>query len=303
LSVITRLERAAPVRNDGQVATDSKGGRIRTATLNAFGLREGWPARRAVMAAGFAALDADLIALQEVIASPGYDQVRDVLGPGYEIAHHTERETDGQGISIASRWPITAVHQVDLHLGPRPAGFACSALIAEVRAPDPVGPLLFVNHLPDWQLDHEAERERQTVAVAECIEGLVSAGPRHVVVAGDMDATPDAASIRFWTGKQSLAGHSVCYRDAWADRHPGAPGHTFTSENTLTTSAETGDWELETGRRIDYILIRCGHHGPTLDVTSCRRLLDASVDGVWASDHFGVTADLSAFTATGRPVP
>jgi hypothetical protein len=27
-----------------------------------------------------------------------------------------------------------------------------------------------------------------------------------VVVAGDIDATPDAASIRFWTGKQSLAG-------------------------------------------------------------------------------------------------
>jgi endonuclease/exonuclease/phosphatase family metal-dependent hydrolase len=276
---------------------------VRVATLNAFGLREGWTARREVMRAGFAELGADLVAMQEVIARSGYDQVRDVLGAGYEVAHHSEREEDGQGISIASRWPIRALHEVDLHLGPRPAEFACSALIAEIAAPEPVGRLVFVNHLPDWQLDHEAERERQTVAVAGFIERLVAGAPAHVVVAGDMDAAPDAATIRFWTGKQSLDGRSVCYRDAWAARHPDAPGHTFTPENTLTTTAELGDWELELGRRIDYILVRCAAHGPTLDITACRRLLDEARDGVWASDHFGVTADLSVFTPSGRPVP
>jgi endonuclease/exonuclease/phosphatase family metal-dependent hydrolase len=229
-------------------------GRIRVATLNAFGVRENWPARRTVMAAGFGGLDPDLVAFQEVIVLPGYDQVRDVLADGYVLAHHGEREADGQGISIASRWPIAAVHEVDLHLGPRPAAFACSALITEIEAPDPVGRLLFVNHLPDWQLDHEAERERQTLAVADVIERL------------------------------------VC-------------DDTFTPENTLTTTAETGDWELEPGRRIDYILVHCSSHGPTLSVTGCRRLFDLPVGGVWASDHFGVTADLSAFTPTGRPLP
>jgi endonuclease/exonuclease/phosphatase family metal-dependent hydrolase len=162
---------------------------------------------------------------------------------------------------------------------------------------------VFVNHLPDWQLTHEAERERQTVAVADFVEALVGEDAVHVVVAGDMDATPDAATLRFWTGKQSLDGRSVSYRDAWAARHPDDPGHTFTPENTLTTTAEVGDWELELGRRIDYILVRCTDHGPTLDVRACRRLFDAPVGGVWASDHFGVTADLSALTATGRPVP
>ena len=276
---------------------------LRVATLNAFGTREDWPARRAVMAPGFARLDADLVALQEVIATAGYDQVRDVLGGGYHVVHHREREPDGQGISIASRWPVQAAHHLDLHLGPRPAGFACSALAVEVEAPPPVGRLVFVNHLPDWQLDHEVERERQTVEVARCLERMVGEERRHVIVAGDMDATPDAASIRFWTGKQSLGGMSVCYRDAWAAwRHDGA-GHTFTPENTLTTTAEAGDWVLELGRRIDYLLVRCTAHGPTLDVASCRRLFDAPVEGVWASDHFGVTADLFAHTAAGRPVP
>jgi endonuclease/exonuclease/phosphatase family metal-dependent hydrolase len=95
---------------------------------------------------------------------------------------------------------------------------------------------------------------------------------------------------------------SVCYRDAWGSTHPGEPGHTFTAENPLVT-AENWDWELELGRRIDYILVRCSAHGPTLDIRACERLFDEPVDGVWASDHFGVVADLSAQTAGGRPVP
>jgi hypothetical protein len=95
-----------------------------------------------------------------------------------------------------------------------------------------------------------------------------------VVLAGDFDATPDAASIRFWTGKQSLDGRSVCYRDAWAAVHPGEPGHTFTPENWLTVNAEAGEWALELGRRIDHLLVRCTDHGPTLDIRSCRRIFD-----------------------------
>ena len=278
-------------------------GLIRVATLNAFGLRERWSARRAVMAAGFEALAPDLVAFQEVIATPEYDQVRDVLGGRYEVAHHSEREADGQGISIASRFPIVDVREVSLHVGPRPAGFACSALLATVDAPAPVGRVLFVDHLPDWQLTHEAERERQTVTLARAIEQLVGDRPLHVVVAGDLDASPDAASIRFWTGKQSLDALSVCYRDAWTAARGAEAGHTFTPDNRLTVTAETGDWELELGRRIDYILVRCTDHGPTLDVVGCDRFLAQPDEGVWASDHLGVTADLAALTPTGRPVP
>jgi endonuclease/exonuclease/phosphatase family metal-dependent hydrolase len=83
----------------------------------------------------------------------------------------------------------------------------------------------------------------------------------------------------------------------------GRERHTFTPENTLTTTAEIGDWELELGRRIDYIFVRCSDHGPTLDVRASRQLFDEPVDGVWASDHFGVSADLSALTRDGRRVP
>ncbi len=53
------------------------------------------------------------------------------------------------------------------------------------------------------------------------------------------------------------------------------------------------DWPFG---RIDHIFVRWGDNGgsPTLDITNCHRIFDQPVDGVWASDHFGVTADLAA---------
>ncbi|MFC4628297.1 hypothetical protein ACFO6V_08625 [Promicromonospora alba] len=47
-------------------------------------------------------------------------------------------------------------------------------------------------------------------------------------------------------------------------------------------------------RKIDHVLVRSGLRGPTLGVADCRRVLDRPVDGVWASDHYGVVVDLVA---------
>jgi endonuclease/exonuclease/phosphatase family metal-dependent hydrolase len=194
------------------------------------------------------------------------------------------------------------VWEPDLNVTPRTEDFACGTLIAEVFAPEPIGPLLFVNHLPNWQLTFEHERELQTVIAARTIEEIAEGRDGlHVVLAGDLDATPEAASVRFWRGRQSLGGMSVCYRDAWSSAHPGEEGHTFTAENPLVT-AENWDWELEVGRRIDYVMVRCSDHGPTLDIRACDRSFDEPADGVWGSDHFGVVVDLSAQTSSGRPV-
>jgi hypothetical protein len=93
-----------------------------------------------------------------------------------------------------------------------------------------------------------------------------------------LDDTPDSPSIRFWTGRQSLDSLSVAYRDAWESIHPAEPCHTFAADNAPLTRA--GEMSLELGRRIDYILVRCGIHGPTLDVIDRRRMLDQEVDGV-----------------------
>jgi endonuclease/exonuclease/phosphatase family metal-dependent hydrolase len=172
-------------------------------------------------------------------------------------------------------------------LTPRTADFPCAIIVGEISVPEPVGTLLFANHFPNYQLEFELERELQAVAAAKFIDELVGQRSLHVVLVGDLDATPDAASMRFWCGRQSLGGMSVCYRDAWASTHPTQPGYTISQRNPL------GSFSRDVSRRIDYILVRCGHKGPTLGIASCALIFDEPIHGVWGSDHFGVLADLA----------
>jgi len=266
--------------------------RLRVLTLNLWCQHGQWPARRAVLRDGLSVLRPDLITFQESIKSDTYDQVSDLLNPDYLIVHQGGRGEDGSGASIASRWPMLNVQAADLHLTSRidPAvGWIGSVTAVEVRVPGAIGPLLFVHLKPSWQWGFERERELQAVAAAQFIEAIVGQRVMHVVLAGDFDAPPEAASMRFWRGRQSLDGISVCYADAWQSVHSNTPGHTFTPHNPLVAS---GEMPLERGRRIDYILVRCGDHGPSLEVAGCALAFDAPVNGTWASDHFGVVADL-----------
>jgi endonuclease/exonuclease/phosphatase family metal-dependent hydrolase len=260
---------------------------MRVVTQNLWGVRGDWDARRSVLIDGFRRLRSDVVAFIEAIKTDEYDQVVDLLGPEYHVAHQTEREPDGQGASIASRWPIGEVHEVDLDVTPRTADFACTTLVAEILAPEPLSPLVVANHVPNWQVDFEHERELQALAAARFLEKLADARDGHVVLAGDFTSDPEAANVRFVSGRQSLGGTSVCYRDAWESVHPGEPGATFTPENPLVAD---WDWPF---RRLDYVFVRCAEHGgPTLEITACERIFDRPVGGVWASDHFGVYADL-----------
>jgi len=226
----------------------------------------------------------------------GYDQIVDVLGADYYVAHQSLRGDDGSGNSIASRWPFGEVRELDLFVTPRVGhGWLACLTVAEIRVPDPVGLLLLVHHKPSGQLGLEYERELQAVAAARFVEELVGERRIHVILTGDFDSTPDAANMRFWRGRQSLGGMSVCYRDAWESVHPDESGHTFTPHDPLVAY---GELPLERGRRIDHILVRCDDYGPTLDVITCARVLDEPVNGIWASDHFGVMADLAVPTAS-----
>lgn len=256
---------------------------MRVITMNLWGVRGDWSRRRDVLVRGFAELKPDLVAFQEAITTDSYDQTRDLLGPEFHVVHQSERERDGQGIAIASRWPIDAIHELDLNVTDRTADFACGTLVAEIAVP--AGRLIFANHLPNYQLAFEREREMQAVVAARFLEKYEES---HVVLAGDFDADPAATSIRFWTGRTSLDGMSVCYRNAWESVHPGEPNDTFTPDNPLVADP---DWPF---RAIDYIFVRCGRAGPTLSVADCARVFDQPVAGVWAGDHFGVLADLGA---------
>jgi endonuclease/exonuclease/phosphatase family metal-dependent hydrolase len=254
--------------------------------------------RRRVLAAGLRDLNPDVVAFQEVFTSNGCDEVSELLGSGYYVFHQRGRDRHGGGASIASRWPLRVLREGDLQFNKQwyKSGWIGTLAVVEISVPAPIGPVLLAHHKPTWQSAAELERERQAVASARIVEELLDGAGRHVVLAGDFDATPDAASIRFWTGRQSLDGLSVCYQDAWQAVHGDAPGHTFTPENALRSDR----WRPRPGRRIDYIMVRCGDHGATLDITNCALVFDHPVEGVWATDHFGVFADLKPAPATSE---
>ena len=119
-------------------------------TQNLWGRRGDWDARHSALRAGLEELRPDLVALPESVVTDDYDQVHDVLGPEFHVAHQKAREP-GDGTD-------------DLHLTPRTEGFACATLAVEIPAPEHLGQLLFAFHNPSWKLDQAHERELQAAA-------------------------------------------------------------------------------------------------------------------------------------------
>jgi exonuclease III len=111
-------------------------GTARIATLNLFGRQGVWEERRSVLLDGLRELRPDVVAFQDVVKVGGYDQAADLLGPGYHVAHQTDRAADGSGVSIASRWPLGEVQELDLRLTPRTSNLPYGVLVAEILASD-----------------------------------------------------------------------------------------------------------------------------------------------------------------------
>lgn len=256
---------------------------LRVVTFNVLGpANPDWERRHRLTAATLASLRADVVALQEVpVAWAGV-----LLGPDYSVSSLGRPSDDGTGAVLATREPHRVLEEVDQRCTSRAMDFPwCATLVVEVDTA--AGRTVVAHHKPSWQFGYEYERSQQALAAARAVER--HAGPDHAIVLGDFDATPDAASLQFWRGRQPLDGVSVCYQDAWETVRPGEAGFTFDAVNPLVRAGEVA---TAVSRRIDHVLVRAGVHGPTLRVRSCERLLDEPVDGVWASDHFGVLADL-----------
>jgi endonuclease/exonuclease/phosphatase family metal-dependent hydrolase len=157
----------------------------------------------------------DIVALQEVTRRADLDQASDVLGPEFEIVDLPGWTPHHVGECLASRWPLGEVATLDRHLiedaedGPRAA-----AVAVEVLVPPPLGRMLVVHHKAAYQLQLEHVREEQALATARLVEDLVSERRDvPVVLLGDLNAGPDAASIRFLTGRQAVSrGHQRALR-------------------------------------------------------------------------------------------
>lgn len=271
---------------------------LRVFTQNIWGFAEPYAARQRLLRDGIRKLDPDILAFQEAGRKPGSDQVREVLdGMGYRILHQFDLQAPGKfdnGVCIASRWPMDKVQLLSLQLTKHALHYPYAALAVRVHAPPPVGDFLFVNSKPSWQFNREKEREMQAVAVARMVRRHAAPQGFPPVLAGDFDAAPGNASIRFLTGQQSLDGESTHFWDCWAQAGDGSPGYTWTDANPYVRAFVWQRLRLRRhARRIDYIFLGSFHdYAQFASVRRCRVVLDRPVRGVRPSDHYAVFAEI-----------
>jgi endonuclease/exonuclease/phosphatase family metal-dependent hydrolase len=234
----------------------------------------GDPRRFGLINAELRRLRPDVVMLQEVCYG---NQLAELLD-GTDLVHRTHQSDvlpdlpelfQHDGTALATRRPHRVTDVLESP-GVDPHWWTLAATIDDQ--------LLAITPTTPWRLDHEHARERQALDIA-------SLHARHdlpTVLAGDFNATPDAASIRFLSGLQSLDGRSTHFHDAWAVAGDGL-GHTWTTENPLARkeiAALIG--QPNHHRRIDYIF------------TTGATITSAMLVGVDPplSDHYGLTADL-----------
>jgi endonuclease/exonuclease/phosphatase family metal-dependent hydrolase len=270
---------------------------LRIVTLNVWNT-EGEPGRLRRINRELLRLNPDLIAFQEVVQDEKINSL-DILLDG--LALHRTHQADVQrfvppfsdrygGSAVATRWPHHAVDVLDLRL-PDAADVPWATLAVVVQIPGE-GELLFIGATAAWRLSAEAARERQAIAVTDLDARHRCALP--TLIAGDFNANPDSASIRYLTGRQSLGGRSVCYHDAWSSAGEG-PGYTWTVDNP---NAKRGADEIvkQAGyrARFDYVFIGSwdAHPKAHARVTSAKLAFDQPIDGIWPSDHYGLVVDV-----------
>ena len=243
-------------------------------------------------------LQPHLISFQEALWNDdSADQARKILdGLSYNVVHQFDvREPDRYyGTAIATKFPIVRSDVVKLPTTIRGKEFPRSLQAAEINVPAPVGRVLLVNPKPHFEPHMELEREMQAVAIADYVEQNADPAGFPPIVASDLDATPEASSVRFLTGLQSLHGRSTCFVDAWVASGNAEPGYTWTCRNDFARElAERLFGNTDVHRRIDYILLG----SPLLyegfaRVAKCELVCDQPSGGVWPSGHFGVYAEI-----------
>jgi endonuclease/exonuclease/phosphatase family metal-dependent hydrolase len=272
--------------------------RVRVLTLNVQN-DEGDPRRTGLLNRELRRLDPDLVAVQEVCYPDRRDQLGELIaGTGLRHTTHQADVLDDLpphagrygGTAVATRWP----HRVAGVAEHRPAGRGDRhwwTLAVSVQVPG-AGAVLFIAPTTPWQLDAEAAREQQALDITDLDTRHRAVLP--TIIAGDLNAAPSAASIRYLSGLQTVQGRSVHYHDAWAVAGDG-PGHTWSVDNPAA-AAQIDRVIGQDGhrRRIDYVFVGSAgaHPRARARIRAAELVGDRPVDGVWLSDHAGVLVDL-----------
>jgi endonuclease/exonuclease/phosphatase family metal-dependent hydrolase len=243
-----------------------------------------WQARERGIVSTLQAVQPDIAGFQEVWATAEATQadlLAEHLGlhaafgapslpppPESPESDHTGVEV---GVAVLSRWPIVDVQHVLLPSAHRP-----NIVALAVAVDHPGGPLHVVASCIDWEAQFAEQRRAQTRALARLLTDLSRDGPAFLTV--DLNAPPTAPEVQVLTDVMV---------DSWVAAGGTADaGQTLSSKNPL---APREAWQLD--QRIDYVLAR---PGPSEHATVVERafVIGEARDGVHASDHYAVVADV-----------
>jgi endonuclease/exonuclease/phosphatase family metal-dependent hydrolase len=277
---------------------------LRVVTLNLWGENGPYEARLALCAEELLALAPDAVMLQEVRQVPGkVANTAETLARALDMHHVFQKTVEwgggDEGLAILSRFPIGDSGHTPL---PHPMPEDQRILLWAIVDSGAGRVALFTTHLT-YRMTHGDKREDQAFAVDETVQAVLGAQserPAVTVLTGDFNAAPDADEIRFLRGLHSLRGKRTYYQDAFlvqpqrpslviGQGGPAEPGVTWARRNVYTHKLRF----LESDRRIDYIFVGPASRDGRGLVHDCRVVLDeASMDGVFPSDHFGVYAEV-----------
>jgi endonuclease/exonuclease/phosphatase family metal-dependent hydrolase len=239
------------------------------ATLNILNLADRWEERLPLLLAEMAALQPDLVGLQEVVYPMQQDRL---LGAAGEARYEAVRGWAGRpeyGNSMLVKAPLVARHAERLELG---HGRAANRVLVDL--PDGGRIVFAVTHLHHLRRD-VGIREAQAASLIAWLD----AAPAHdaLVVVGDFNATPsEAAALRM---------RSAAFRSAYAEARGDDPAVTWPSGLQAPAMDTDGDPSC-----FDYVWIR-----GAVEVEDARLFADRPAVGdptLYPSDHLGVAARL-----------
>jgi endonuclease/exonuclease/phosphatase family metal-dependent hydrolase len=251
--------------------------RLHVATLNIRSLMDRWDERLPLLLADMAALQPDVLGLQEVVYPMQQDRLIGAAGAGrYEVRRSWAARPE-LGCSILVREPLRSseLERLDLGLG-RQAG--------RVTIEPPSGPpVVFVTTHLHHPVDAALERDEQVAALVDWL-GDVEAD-RALVVTGDFNAPPREPAYR----RMVDAG----FRSAHVEANGAEPDVTWPSGIVAEGMDTDGGPEC-----LDYIWLR----GP-VGAASCRLVFDRPAVGdptLYPSDHVGLSALVEVGAGPGR---
>jgi endonuclease/exonuclease/phosphatase family metal-dependent hydrolase len=243
--------------------------RLHVATLNILNLADRWPERLPLILADMAALQPDLLALQEVVYVMQQDRLIGAAGEGQYAAIRGWAGRSEYGNSLLVREPLLPrdIDRIDL-------GFQRSAHRAVIDLPSGPAVLVAVTHLHHAVPD-AAERDGQA---ATLLEWLAKGHETDATIAmGDFNADPAEPAY----ARMVAAG----FRSAFAEVNGEEPVVTWPSG--LQAPAMDTDGEPDC---LDYIWLR-----GAIRATEARLVFDRPDPDdptLYPSDHLGVSARL-----------